>query len=64
MIRPASIDIVTPYKNETAGKKEQVAAMFNNIAHRYDFLNNLLSLGIHVGWRKKSILLLEGRKTD
>ena len=49
---------VTPYKNSLS-KKEQVATMFNNIAHRYDFLNSLLSLGIHVFWRKKAIRLLK-----
>jgi demethylmenaquinone methyltransferase/2-methoxy-6-polyprenyl-1,4-benzoquinol methylase len=47
--------IVTPYKNQTTSKKEQVAAMFDNIAPKYDFLNQLLSLGIHKGWRRKAI---------
>ena len=32
--------------------------MFDNIAFRYDFLNSLLSLGIHKGWRKKCIKLI------
>jgi demethylmenaquinone methyltransferase / 2-methoxy-6-polyprenyl-1,4-benzoquinol methylase len=50
---------VTPYKNQSAGKKEQVATMFNNIAHRYDFLNHALSLGIDILWRKKAIRLLK-----
>ncbi len=54
--------IVTPYKDQTASKKEQVATMFNNIAPRYDFLNQLLSLGIHKTWRKKAIHLLQERK--
>jgi demethylmenaquinone methyltransferase/2-methoxy-6-polyprenyl-1,4-benzoquinol methylase len=49
---------VTPYNSNTKTKKEQVAEMFNNIAPKYDFLNQLLSLGIHKGWRKKSIELL------
>jgi demethylmenaquinone methyltransferase / 2-methoxy-6-polyprenyl-1,4-benzoquinol methylase len=49
---------VTPYKSETTGKKEQVATMFNNIAHKYDFLNHVLSLGIDILWRKKAIRLL------
>ena len=48
-------NLVTPYKDQTTGKKEQVATMFNNIAPKYDFLNQLLSLGIHKGWRRKSI---------
>lgn len=54
--------IVTPYKNEAGTKKEQVATMFNNIAPKYDFLNQLLSLGIHKGWRKKAIQLLRESK--
>jgi demethylmenaquinone methyltransferase/2-methoxy-6-polyprenyl-1,4-benzoquinol methylase len=53
---------VTPYKDQTTSKKEQVANMFNAIAHRYDFLNQLLSLGIHKGWRKKSIQLLQSKQ--
>jgi demethylmenaquinone methyltransferase/2-methoxy-6-polyprenyl-1,4-benzoquinol methylase len=36
--------------------------MFNNIAPKYDFLNQLLSLGIHKGWRKKAIHLLQEQK--
>jgi demethylmenaquinone methyltransferase/2-methoxy-6-polyprenyl-1,4-benzoquinol methylase len=53
---------VTPYKNQSASKKEQVAEMFNNIAPKYDFLNQLLSLGIHKSWRKKSVNLLKKYK--
>ena len=40
-----------PYKNSDKSKKEQVAGMFNNIAHSYDFLNHVLSLGIDTIWR-------------
>ena len=50
---------VTPYKQSESGKKEQVAQMFNNIAHRYDFLNHFLSLGIDTIWRKKAIACLK-----
>src|SRR6201997_3858803 len=35
--------------------------MFNNIAFRYDFLNSLLSLGIHKGWRKKAVNILKAK---
>ena len=51
-------EVVTPYKTN-ASKKAQVAAMFNAIAHRYDFLNGLLSFGIHVYWRKRAIAALK-----
>lgn len=50
---------VVPYKDKSQGKKEQVAAMFNNISKRYDLLNHVLSLGIDVIWRKKAINLLQ-----
>ena len=48
-------DSVVPYKASELGKKEQVAAMFNNIAFRYDFLNRFLSAGIDIRWRKKAL---------
>jgi demethylmenaquinone methyltransferase/2-methoxy-6-polyprenyl-1,4-benzoquinol methylase len=51
--------IVTPYSNVSEGKKEQVEKMFNEIAFRYDLLNQLLSFGIHKRWRKKSIAFLK-----
>jgi demethylmenaquinone methyltransferase/2-methoxy-6-polyprenyl-1,4-benzoquinol methylase len=50
---------VLPYKEEQAGKKAQVAKMFNNISRQYDFLNHFLSLGIDRGWRKRAIALLK-----
>lgn len=50
-----SSDTVRPYGKEGQGKKEEVAAMFNNIAPRYDLLNHVLSLGIDKIWRKKAV---------
>lgn len=47
--------VVTPYQKENEGKKQQVEQMFDNIAHRYDFLNHLLSAGIDKTWRRKAI---------
>ena len=55
---------VTPYKNQDASKKEQVATMFNNISKTYDFLNHFLSLGIDIIWRKKAIKELLNDKPD
>jgi len=53
---------VKPYKDREDNKKQQVADMFDNIAHKYDFLNHLLSLGIDKGWRKKAIKMVAPRK--
>ena len=44
-----------PYKASAKSKKEQVSTMFNAIAHRYDFLNHFLSLGIDKCWRRKAV---------
>ena len=49
---------ILPYKDSSEGKKEQVAAMFDNISKRYDLLNHVLSMGIDVVWRKKAINML------
>jgi demethylmenaquinone methyltransferase / 2-methoxy-6-polyprenyl-1,4-benzoquinol methylase len=46
--------LVTPYHNQN-DKKNEVRAMFNNIAPRYDFLNHFLSMGIDILWRKRLI---------
>ena len=50
-----SENVVKPYGNENASKKQEVATMFNNISAKYDFLNHFLSLGIDRLWRKRAI---------
>lgn len=52
-------DKVVPLAGSELSKKEQVADMFDNIAHRYDFLNRFLSAGIDIQWRKKAIRQLK-----
>ena len=52
-------DTITPNSNSTLEKKEQVAGMFNDIAHRYDLLNRILSGGIDLYWRKKALRELQ-----
>jgi len=49
---------VTPYKESDQTKKQQVAEMFDNISHKYDFLNHFLSMGIDKLWRKKAIKII------
>ncbi len=45
---------VKPYSTDKS-KKEEVAEMFDNISPRYDFLNRFLSMGVDIGWRKKTV---------
>ena len=33
--------------------------IFNNVSYKYDFLNNLFSLGLHILWKRKLIRLLK-----
>src|SRR6187401_3376252 len=49
---------ITPYKDSSLGKKEQVAQMFDNISGNYDNLNRVISFGIDVAWRKKVLKLV------
>ncbi len=52
---------IKPYE-DGAAKKAQVARMFDNIAHRYDFLNHFFSLGIDKLWRRKAIRKMLARQ--
>jgi len=40
-------------------KTIEVKNIFNKISHKYDFLNNLLSFGLHRLWKRKLVNLLE-----
>jgi len=53
---------VTPYKNSSLPKKEQVTQMFDNISGNYDNLNRVISFGIDVKWRKKVLQLVADKK--
>lgn len=39
-------------------KKEEIRALFNDIASSYDPLNHMLSMGIDKSWRRKAIRML------
>ena len=49
---------VTPYKNSTLSKKEQIAQMFDAISGNYDRLNRVISFGIDIKWRKKVLRIV------
>ena len=55
---------ITPYKDSTLGKKEQVTQMFDNISGNYDGLNRVISLGIDVKWRNKVVALVAEKNPD
>jgi len=49
---------VTPYKDSTLSKKEQIAQMFDAISGNYDRLNRVISFGIDIKWRKKVLRIV------
>lgn len=49
---------VTPYKDSSLNKKQQVEQMFDTISGKYDDLNRLISFGLDVKWRKKVIKIV------
>lgn len=55
---------VTPYKDSSLGKKEQVTQMFDTISGNYDGLNRVISFGIDVKWRKKVLQLVTEKNPE
>jgi demethylmenaquinone methyltransferase/2-methoxy-6-polyprenyl-1,4-benzoquinol methylase len=55
---------ITPYKNSTLSKKEQIAQMFDTISGNYDQLNRVISFGIDVKWRKKVLQIVAESKPE
>ncbi|WP_299895753.1 bifunctional demethylmenaquinone methyltransferase/2-methoxy-6-polyprenyl-1,4-benzoquinol methylase UbiE [uncultured Aquimarina sp.] len=53
---------ITPYKDKTTTKKEQVTEMFDTISGNYDGLNRVISFGIDVKWRKKVVKIVSKTK--
>ena len=45
-------------------KNIEVKTIFNKISYRYDFLNSLLSLGLHKLWKKKLVDLLKPQEGE
>ena len=48
-----------PAIGDAPGKKNEVEAMFDAIAPRYDLLNRVLSFGIDQLWRKRAVAMLQ-----
>jgi demethylmenaquinone methyltransferase/2-methoxy-6-polyprenyl-1,4-benzoquinol methylase len=55
---------VTPYKDSSLGKKEQVTQMFDTISGNYDGLNRVISFGIDVKWRKRVLQLVAAKNPE
>lgn len=53
---------VTPYKDSSLGKKEQVTKMFDTISTNYDGLNRVISFGIDIKWRKRVVAILKNKQ--
>ena len=50
---------ITPYKESSLSKKEQVTQMFDTISGNYDGLNRVISFDIDVKWRKKVLQIVK-----
>ena len=55
---------VTPYKESSKNKKEQVTQMFDTISSEYDGLNRVISFGIDIKWRKKVVDLVTSAQPE
>ena len=47
------------YKNS-----KYISNIFNNVSYKYDFFNNLFSLGLHFLWKRKLISLLKPKNGE
>ncbi|MBV8255838.1 MAG: bifunctional demethylmenaquinone methyltransferase/2-methoxy-6-polyprenyl-1,4-benzoquinol methylase UbiE [Chitinophaga sp.] len=55
MSEKLNVEKIVPFSESKLSKKKQIAAMFDDIAFRYDFLNHFMSMGIDIIWRKKAL---------
>lgn len=55
---------VTPYRDSTLNKKEQVEKMFDTISGNYDGLNRVISFGTDVKWRKRVLKLIQNKNPE
>lgn len=57
-----STESIKPNQESSEGKNEQVEEMFDNISGRYDFLNNMISLGMDKKWKRNVLKMLIEKK--
>jgi demethylmenaquinone methyltransferase/2-methoxy-6-polyprenyl-1,4-benzoquinol methylase len=43
----------------TVAKTDRVIQHFNSVARHYDFMNTLLSFGIHYAWKRTAVRMLK-----
>lgn len=55
---------ITPYRDSSLRKKDQIAQMFNNISKEYDGLNRVISFGIDIKWRQKVVDIVAQHEPD
>ena len=55
---------VTPYKDSSLNKKEQVEKKFDNISSDYDGLNRVISFGTDVKWRRRVLKMIIEKDPD
>ena len=55
---------VTPYKDSSLSKKQQVSEMFDNVSGNYDLLNRILTFGIDIKWRKKVVKIVGDKNPE
>lgn len=53
-----NVEKVTPYATDES-KREQITRAFDTLAHRYDLMNRVLSLGFDLSWRRRALRLLQ-----
>jgi len=53
---------IRPYGDDGRHKTQQIASMFDGIAHRYDALNKIISLGLDRRWRRRALAMLAAAK--
>lgn len=51
----AGVERIKPYGDDSRPKERQIAAMFDNIASAYDFMNAAMTFGMHNGWQRRLV---------